>query len=89
MGKIATYASKTPPLLAADKIIGTNSVDGTTKNFTLGELDDFFSEEIKVKTIADLPVAAGGFIDLPGGHYEAIDPIVFTGILTPYTQHLD
>jgi hypothetical protein len=78
MGKIATYASKPPPLSYADKIIGTNSDDGTTKNFTLTELNSLFTgSNVKViSNLSQLGDLVGGFYELEEGTY------LFDGDLT-------
>ncbi|RLC69244.1 MAG: hypothetical protein DRH97_00095 [Chloroflexi bacterium] len=72
MSKIATYASKVPPFSVADKLIGTNSADGKTNNFTLGELDDYFSVTTIVKEPSDLGDLVGGFYELSSGTYEYV-----------------
>jgi hypothetical protein len=71
MSKIATYASKPPPLAYADKIIGTDSTDGSTKNFNLSELNSLFSGST-VKVISELDqlgVPVAGYYQLPAGKY--------------------
>lgn len=41
MAKIGTYTGATTPLSGADKVIGTEASDGSTKNFTVQDLSDF------------------------------------------------
>jgi hypothetical protein len=41
MAKIATYNDATTPLSGADKVIGTEATDGSTKNFTVQDLSNF------------------------------------------------
>lgn len=41
MAKIGTYTGATTPLSGADKVIGTEASDGSTKNFTVQDLSNF------------------------------------------------
>jgi ECM component-binding autotransporter adhesin len=53
MTKISTYGNDAT-ISATDKIIGTDAVDGSTKNYTVGSLGSFFStneESLQNKTI--------------------------------------
>lgn len=56
MAKINTYPTD-GTISSSDKLIGTDASDGSTKNFTVGDLADYIAEEIPAKTLAEVTAA--------------------------------
>ena len=56
MGKISTYPVD-GTVSGGDKLIGTDSVDNATKNFTVSDLADYIAEAVPAKTLAEVTEA--------------------------------
>lgn len=56
MAKINTYPID-GTISGSDKLIGTDASDGSTKNFTVGDIADYIAEEVPAKTLAEVTAA--------------------------------
>jgi len=56
MGKISTYPVD-GDVSGSDKLIGTDSTNSSTKNFTVGDLADYIAEAVPAKTLAEVTAA--------------------------------
>ena len=86
MAKISTYDEADVPLQLSDMLIGTEGIRDepsptplATKNFTLGQLFDFFSENFPVGGVT--AVTATGLITSSGGSAPNISTSMGTGRL--------